>query len=260
MGIFGTLFGGTLGFLLGGPLGAVLGGALGSNLSGETSSFGGSTLGGGGGTARARSPQDMQLVFALALTSLAAKVAKADGKVTQKEIQTFDGFLSQSLRLSTEDRRLAAKVFNEARQSTTPVSEFTRQIRGLFRAEPHRLRDIVTILLTVALADGHLHPKEEQLIQRIARDFRMTDADYQSCKATFSAATGQSTISPYEVLGVAPTASDSELRTAHRKLVREYHPDTLQSKGLPEEFMEFATEKMTAINDAWAKVKAERGI
>ncbi|MHC4380652.1 MAG: TerB family tellurite resistance protein [Planctomycetota bacterium] len=260
MGIFGTIFGGTLGFLVGGPLGAVLGGALGSNLSGETSSFGGSSIGGSGGTTRARTPRDMQMVFALALTSLAAKVAKADGKVTQKEIQTFDAFLSQSLRLSTEDRRLAARVFNEARDSSTSVGDFTRQIRDLFRAEPHRLSDIVTILLTVALADGHLHPQEEQLIRQIARDFRMTDADYQACKATFAAATGKSTTSAYEVLGVAPEASDSEVRTAHRKLVREYHPDTLQSKGLPEEFMDFAKEKMTAINDAWARVKTEREI
>lgn len=272
MGIFGALIGGTVGALLGGgPLGAVLGAAIGSNIgSSGAPSFGGSrghfgqgnTGGGYTGTRQApRSPQELQLAFAVALTSLAAKVAKADGKVTHDEIQTFDMFLKQSLRLNTEDRRVAAKVFNSARDSDVPVREFTGQIRSLFRAEPYRLRDIITILLTVALADGHLHAQEERLIQEIAREFGLNQADYRSCKASFEATHGKAdTTSPYEVLGVSPTATDAEVKSAHRKLVREYHPDTMQSKGLPEDFLEYAKEKMGAINDAWARVKKERGL
>ncbi len=258
MGIFGTLVGGTLGFLVGGPLGMVLGGALGSNLSRDTQSFGGRMH--GQTRTMPQSAQDLQLVFALALTSLAAKVAKADGRVTKDEIQTFDAFLSQSLGLSSEDRQIAAKVFNQARDSQTPIGEFTKQIRSIFRAQPQRLRDIVSILLAVALADGHLHPAEEQLIQKIAWDFGLDQAEYQSCKAAFAAAHGEPQVSPYEVLGVSANASDEEVRRAHRKLVREYHPDTLQAKGLPEDFLEFATEKMAAINDAWSHIKKERGL
>ena len=51
------------------------------------------------------------------------------------------------------------------------------------------------------------------------------------------------------MLGVPSTATDAEVRSAHRRLVREYHPDVLESKGLPEDFKEFATKKMTAINE-----------
>jgi len=237
-----------------------MGAAIGSNFGGGREGATNRTR--GGGRMASHAARDMQMMFAIALTTLAAKVAKADGKVTPIEIQTFDNFLQQSLRLSTADRQIAAKVFNEAKNSDTPVSEFTHQIRSLFRAQPERLRDIVSILLAVALADGHLHPAEEILIQRIARDFRMTDAEYQSCKATFNAQHGgRVTIeSAYEVLGVSSSATDAEVKSAHRKLVREYHPDTLQSKGLPEEFMEYANDKMAAINDAWSRVKKERAI
>jgi len=259
MGIFGAIVGGLVGGIFG-PIGVILGAAVGSNVtSGRLNT---DPYSGGGRRVSARSARDMQMVFAVALTTLAAKVAKADGKVTQDEIRAFDSFLQQSLHLSVEDRKIAARVFNEARHTVTPVSEFTHQIRGLFRTQPERLHDIVSILLAVALADGHLHEAEEILIQRISRDFGMSDADYQSCKATFNAQHGgpATAASAYEVLGVSPTVSDAEVKSAHRKLVREYHPDTLQSKGLPEEFMEYANDKMAAINDAWARIKKERGI
>jgi DnaJ like chaperone protein len=130
----------------------------------------------------------------------------------------------------------------------------------VFHHQPDRLRDIVTILLSIALADGHLHPAEEQLIQQITAALGLSNEDYQSCKATFQAAAGEPKVSPYEVLGVPPTATDAEVRTAHRRLVREYHPDVVQSKGLPDDFLKFATDKLTTINEAWATVRKERGL
>lgn len=259
MGIFGAIVGGLVGGMFG-PMGAILGAAVGSNVTGGNLNT--NPYGGAGRRVSARSEQDMQMAFAVALTTLAAKVAKADGKVTQDEILAFDAFLQQSLRLSVEDRRIAAKVFNEAHATSTPVSEFTHQIRSLFRGQPERLHDIVSILLAVALADGHLHEAEEDLIQRISRDFGMSNADYQACKATFNAQHGAAPTvsSAYEILGVSPSATDAEVKSAHRKLVREYHPDTLQSKGLPEDFMQYANDKMSAINDAWSRVKKTRGL
>ncbi|MCP4092191.1 MAG: DnaJ domain-containing protein [Planctomycetes bacterium] len=272
MGIFGSIIGGTLGMLAGGPLGMVLGSVIGGQIGSDSaqSDFGGSPYS-GGGTARSgyervgrvnprQAQRDLQLAFAMALTSLAAKVAKADGRVTQDEIEAFDHFLKHSLHLSLEERKLAAEVFNQARNSTATTHEFTDQVRSIFRNQPDRLRDIVTILLAIALADGHLHPKEERLIQQIARDLGLSERDYQSCRATYKMSHGEPETSPYEVLGVSSSATDAEVRAAHRRLVREYHPDVLASKGLSEDFTEFAHEKMTAINDAWSRVKKQRNL
>ena len=267
MGIFGTILGGAVGGLLGGPLGVVMGSFLGAHLS-ENARVGGMPRPGpaaNGGYARsARRPghtaQDLQAVFAIALTSLAAKVAKADGRVTQEEIQAFDTFLRNSMHMSVEERKYAAEVFNEARHSPSPAADFARQVRGLLRGQPDRLRDIITILLAIALADGHYHPREEEMILGIAREMGLSQADYQSCRATFMAARGEPEVSPYEVLGVSPSASDDEVRKAHRRLVREYHPDVAKAKGLPDDFLDFAHEKMSAINEAWSRVKKERNM
>ncbi len=242
--------------MLGGPVGALLGGAMGSSVSRGMDAAAAQQAGLGG----AGSIQQQQMAFAMVLTSLAAKVAKADGQVTGDEVRAFDSFLQNSLRMSAADRRFAAEVFNRARDSATPASEFAQQLRAVFRGQTDRLRDVVTILLMVAYADGKLHPAEETLLRSISSDLGLSDADYQSCKATFLSSAGISDIDPYEVLGVPSSASDAEVRSAHRRLVRDYHPDVLQAKGLPEDFTEFASKKMSAINDAWSVVREERGL
>ena len=52
---------------------------------------------------------------------------------------------------------------------------------------------------------------------------------------------------PYSVLGVARTASDSEIRAAYRALVAKYHPDRHQGNPLEE----LAGARMTEINRAY---------
>ena len=41
-------------------------------------------------------------------------------------------------------------------------------------------------------------------------------------------------------------------------LVRENHPDSLIARGVPEEFVRLATDKLAAINGAYEKIEAER--
>ena len=249
--------------MLGGPLGAVIGAVMGSSVSSNRGTGGhfGSPI--GGGARGPRSQQEMQMVFAISLTSLAAKVAKADGVVSADEVQAFDGFLRDSLRMSAADRKIAASVFNQAKESGDSTMEFTRQIRELLAGQPDRIRDIVTILCSLAMSDGEFHPKEDELIRKIATELGLSDYDYQSCRATFAAERGNSTgnvENSYQVLGVPSSASDQEVKTAHRRLVKEYHPDILRSKGLADDFQEFAKQKTSAINDAWSTVKSARNL
>ena len=252
MGILGALAGGSLGFVLGGPLGAILGASLGARVGDSTGVL-------DPGRSPQVDPRQAQAAFVVALSSLAAKVAKVDGRVTKDEVAAYDRFLMQDLRLGTGERKFAARIFNEARESPTPASEFAMQLGLIFRNQSDRLMDVVTILLSIASADGRLDEAEQDLIRSIARDMGLSAAEFQSCRSTFLATKHVPEASPYEVLGLTQSASEQELRKAHRGLVREYHPDVLQSKGLPEEFLEFANQKLVAINHAWAQIKSERG-
>ena len=62
------------------------------------------------------------------------------------------------------------------------------------------------------------------------------------------------------MLGVTPYISNDDLKTTYRALVRENHPDKLIAEGMPEELIELANEKLAAINDAYDRVIASRGI
>jgi DnaJ like chaperone protein len=258
MGLLGALFGGTVGFMLGGPLGMIIGGALGSQAGASVVDPGAGTRGGRARLHRAGAFQDTQTAFLVTVISLAAKVAKADGRVTPEEVQTFDRFLRDNLRMSAVDRRMAARIFNEARESDVSATQLARQARGILGPFPDRLRDLVTLLLQIAHADGQLHPAEETLIHGIARDLGLSDHDYQTCRALFGPA-APSTASAYEILGVAPDADEAEIKKAYRRIAREYHPDVIQSKGLPEDFMQFAKEKLQKVNEAYDVIKKERG-
>ncbi len=59
----------------------------------------------------------------------------------------------------------------------------------------------------------------------------------------------------YEIIGVPPSASNEEIRAAHRELVKRYHPDIYSTSGDKAR----ATEKLQAINEAYAVLgNAER--
>ncbi len=59
----------------------------------------------------------------------------------------------------------------------------------------------------------------------------------------------------YETLGVSPDASAADIKKAYRQKVGEYHPDRIEGKGLPPEFIKFANDKLAEINAAYAAVK-----
>ncbi len=261
MGLLGTIIGGGLGMLVGGPIGAIIGGALGSNINikaGKVHPGARSPYGATGDRTTGYSPLQDQQTFMLAMISLAAKVAKADGKVTPIEVKTFDDFLRNNLRMDKVERQVAARIFNEARDSDIPAEEFAGQIRRLMGHRQDRLRDLISLLLMIAMADGHFHPAEERMIRSIASSMGLRASDYEAAAAMFNP--GHNLGASYSVLGVTESATDSEVKKAYHKLAREYHPDVLASKGMGEEFKVFAEDKMKSVNGAYEEVKNARGM
>ncbi len=261
MGLLGTIIGGGLGMLVGGPIGAIIGGALGSNIGIKTGKVHPGARGqyyGQSAGSTGYSPLQDQQTFMLAMISLAAKVAKADGQVTSDEVRAFDHFLRDNLHMDQQERQVAARIFNEARDSTIPAEEFARQIRQLMGHRQDRLRDLISLLMMIAMADGHFHPAEETMIRSIAASMGLRDSDYEASAAMFNP--GHNLDASYSVLGVTESSTDHEVKKAYRNLAREYHPDVLASKGMSNEFTTFAEDKMKSINAAYEEVKKARGM
>ena len=68
----------------------------------------------------------------------------------------------------------------------------------------------------------------------------------------------QNNLNPHDVLSVKPSVSNEELKSHYRRLAAENHPDQLIARGLPKEFVFFATKKITAINEAYDQIAKEQ--
>lgn len=246
MSIWGKVIGVVAGFAVGGPLGALLGVAAGHAVDRMR-------------TADQAEPIDdrdtRQLAFTTAVIVLGAKLAKADGRVTRDEVDAF----KEIFHIPREEMRAVGALFDEAKADARGFEPYAAQIAEIFRGQPAVLEEILGGLFHVARADAVYHPAEREFLARVAGIFGFADREFERIEATFMDL-GRDGSDPYDVLGLGPTASDAEIKSTYRKLIRENHPDMLIAQGMPEEFIELANEKMATINGAYDRIAKDRGL
>ena len=247
MGWLGKIVGGTLGFALGGPLGAIAGAALGHTFDATDNQY---------PRARLSYHEKAQMTFFVATFSMLAKVAQADGRISPEEIHAVEDFMANELNLTLESKRFAVEIFETAMNSPMAFQDFAGQFYHQFHNQPRLLDLMIDVLLRLSVADGALSDSEEKLISSAARIFRFSEQKYNELKARYAPDFEKY----YAILGIHSRASDDEIKRQYRKLVKEYHPDTIASKGLPEEFNKFANDKFREIQNAYDAVKQERGL
>ncbi|MDX9808904.1 MAG: co-chaperone DjlA [Sphaerochaetaceae bacterium] len=257
MGWIGKIIGGALGFVFGGPLGLVAGIAFGNlfdraDASGyrDQQSF----------TREQLSPQQQtQMVFFVGAFSMLARIATVDGRLLPEEQKKVEEFIDRDLKLDTQSKAAAMRVFQAALVGGGTFRQFAQQFYQNFAHESALLELMIDIFYRVALADGELSTAEEQLIREAASIFNINAALLNSIRNRYQHG-GGSALQAYAVLGLTKDATVDEIKKAYRKLSIEFHPDSVASKGLPEEFTQFATEKFRAIQAAYETLKQERDI
>jgi DnaJ like chaperone protein len=243
MSIWGKVLGGAAGFAIGGPLGALIGAGAGhlyDKARGNVSGIAGND-------------PTKQVGFTIAVIALGAKLAKADGVVTPDEIQAF----RRVFKVAPEETQNVAKIFNQARKSAAGFEAYARQVGGMFQDNPAVLEELLNCLFHIARADGSVHEDELAYLRSVAEIFGFTKADFGRIREQNM---GPDQADPYTVLGVAHAADEATIKATYRKLARENHPDMLIAQGMPEEFIEVANDKLAAINAAYDKICAQRGI
>ncbi|MGC9953303.1 MAG: TerB family tellurite resistance protein [Rhizomicrobium sp.] len=236
MSIWGKIGGAAAGMLVGGPIGAAVGVLAGHFLIDRD---------------QAVDDGDPGIAFTIAIIALAAKMAKADGVVSDAEIEAFD----RVFRVPPNEQASVRRFFDLAQQDTAGYEAYAGQIARLYAGKPAVLEDILDGLFEIAKADGVLHPGENAFLERVAEIFGFAQGEYRRIRASHFA---PDAADPYVVLGVSYDASDEEIKRTYRLLVRENHPDSLIARGVPEEFVTLATDKLAAINGAYEKILAER--
>jgi DnaJ like chaperone protein len=236
---FGKWIGGALGWSLGGPIGGLVGFAVGSLFDKSSAQV---QIGTGMPT---RSGD-----FNMSLVILSAAVMKADGKAMKSELDYVRGFFAQQFGEEAASEYL--RVLKDVLEKDIPLQEVCTQIAG-FMALPMRLQ-LLHYLFGIAKADGHVHTKEVETIELIARYMRIPTADYESIRSMFYKEVGGA----YTMLEIDASASDDEVKKAYKRMAVRYHPDKVAALG--EEIQKGATEKFQSILAAYEQIKKERGL
>lgn len=188
-----------------------------------------------------------EAAFSIALIALSAKMAKADGVVTDDEIDAFRDFFHFPEKEADKVRML----YHLAQQDVAGFDEYLRQVARIFDDAPAVLEDVLDCLFHVAAADGVAHPRELELLDRAAKAFDVSEAAYHRMK---SGRLGLGDDDPYLTLGLLPDAGLEDIKAAYRMLVRDHHPDALISRGVPQNLVRIAEGRMAAINAAYEKL------
>ena len=252
MGWFGKITFGTLGLFLGGPLGAIAGAALGHILVDKGIETAGRRIDYSGEPQLGHAEQT-QATYFISLFSILGKLAKIDGIVSREEIAVVDGFI-KSLPMPENEKQFARQVFNEAKTSRYTIEDFAYQLYQTAGAQPTLLLSFLDLLFQIAAADGKFHPAEENALRKIKEIFNVNDKQFEDIKATYF----KNIEKHYKMLNCKPESSNEEIKSSYKKLVKEYHPDTIISKGLPEEFIDLASKRFQEIHESYEKIRKER--
>ena len=194
-----------------------------------------------------RTPPERTIGFTIAVIALGAKMAKADGLVTRDEVTAF----RQVFHIPTSETQNAARVFDLARKDVAGYDIYAARIRDMFGAGHQALVDLLEGLFYIAVADGRYHPNENVFLEDVARIFGVQSRDFVNMRARF---VPDENPDPYCVLGVEPNSDRETVRDAWRALVREYHPDRMIARGVPEEAMKLAEKRLMQANWAYEEI------
>lgn len=244
---FSKWIGGGLGWAFGGPIGGILGFAIGAMMDHM-----------GGGTEkqvhheappRARGTTAGDL--AMSLVVLTAALMKADGRVTQRELDHVRRFFSQQFGPQRASELLV--LLRDALKREIPVHDVCEQVR-MHMPHPVRLQ-LMHYLIGLAHSDGAVDRAEFELLKRIASGMGVSEKDLGSLSAMFRTADPGAA---YDVLELPRSATDDEVKKAYRRMAMKFHPDKVASLG--EEVQKAAHEKFKRVQQAYESIQKERGL
>lgn len=188
--------------------------------------------------------------FELNLLSLASIVIKADGNVSQQELDYVRSYFVQAY--GKERANATFRTFNEVIKSREVSAQ--RICAYLQQRTRYEVRlQILHFLFSIAKADGNVSDQELYKLSEIAGYLRLNAREFESIKAMFF----KSADDAYKILEVEKSATDAEVKKAYRSMAKKYHPDKLQH--MDEAYRKGAEEKFRKVQEAYEKIQKERG-
>ncbi len=198
------------------------------------------------------------------ILALSSAVIKADGVVNPAEINFVrQQFIAQFGQARAERAFANFKTF----EGKNSVEHICREL--MFSMSYVSRQSVLAFLFQVAASDGTISDNEVRAIAQMAGWMGIAQQHFYHIYSAFAqgayqgyGSTGRPTgassgRSAYEVLDVAETATVEEIKQSYRILAKKYHPDRLVK--YPPEEQKIAKDKFIEIQDAYERIKRERG-
>jgi DnaJ like chaperone protein len=230
----GKGIGGVIGAFIGGPVGSLVGVIVGHRVD------------------------QIRRVFFETTFEVMGHVAKADGRVSEDEVQVARHIM-QAMRLTDEQVQDAIEHFATGKRARYPLEDRL----GELDAGGGLARTFMQLQLQAALGAGVVGREKREALARAARALGVSRAELEQLEAIVRGLPGdgaqQSVDAAYRVLGVSARASDDEVKIAYRRLMSQHHPDKLVARGLPVSMVGVAEHKTREVRAAYEQIKTQRG-
>ena len=261
---YGKVLGALIGAILGrGWIGAVIGFLIGHQFDRRAEA----------GRIGAADPQVLRAAFFRVTFQVMGHVAKADGRVSEQEIEAARATMRR-FALDEADVRHAIAFFTDGKRPDFALRETLEELRQLIGHRGDLRRMFLQIQLEAALHGNGISPAVRPVFHEICQSLGLSALEFASLEAMLrmraQAGAGAEAQTPgaaatriadaYRVLGVQPSASNADLTRAYRRLVSRNHPDKLVANGLPESMVAAAHERTKQVLAAYELLRRHRGM
>lgn len=222
------------------------------------------------------------------LVALVSKIAKTDGRVCEEEASYISTLINQISKYETDipnTKEIYKQIINNEKDDFSNINTLCQKLIEINITEKE-IFFIIEILLELAHADSSYDENEENIIVKIVHNLNLDFKIYQNIKNKYTKSESNNNQSKeenttndnnfnknsnafngtlsikeaFEVLESNETDTNKVIKDKYRRLAKQYHYDSIVSKDLPKDLIDFAEEKLKIINSAYEKVKKYKGI
>jgi len=201
------------------------------------------------------------------LVALMAKVAKADGRVSELEAELLSHTFTDISKVFEESeviREELKAIYKKELQSFENTLVISKKYFELTKRDYMKRLKVLEYLLNLAFIDNDFSKTEFMITEDIANTLEIKRADFEAMIAQFeqfyarmSSQKKLTLARAYEVLGLSEGVTFDVVKKEYRKLVREHHPDILMGQGKDQSIIDAATAKLQEINEAYELIKKQ---
>lgn len=222
--------------------------------------------------------------------ALLSKLAKIDGRVCKKEanyikstLEYFSFHKNKNRFIDVYDKEvdnleeIYKRIVKEEKNSISNISTLCSNLSKPNAYETQKT-ELIKKLVSLAHIDNNYSTEEENFIIKILNLIHLDysiykdiikkyekkeykeDNDKKSNKKEKSFNGNLSTKEAYVILELEESATSNEIKKQYRKLAKQYHYDSMVSKDLPKDVIEFAEDKLKMINSAYEILKNNRAM